>query len=91
MQSHHWFLNTFRLIISILKYDLYIHLVLNDEIQIDDMGSNRSPDQVQDDSQTLVKYPIMVRVRVRVRVKVGVRVRVQLRMDRPQELRVIIN
>ena len=35
------------------------------------MGSKISTYQVQDDIQTLVKYPI--RVRVRVRVRVGVR------------------
>ena len=49
----------------------------------DDMVSNRSPDQVHDDSQTLGKYQIMVRVRVRVRV--------QLPTGQPHELRIIIN
>ena len=53
----------------------------------DDMGSNRASDQVHDDSQTLVKYTIMVSVRVRVRV----RVRVQLPTEQPHKLRIIIN
>ena len=55
------------------------------------MGSNRSPDQVQNDSQTLGKYPTKVRVMVRVSVRVKVRVRVQLPMELPHELRIIIN
>ena len=48
----------------------------------DDMGSKRVTDQVQDDRQTLGKYPI--------RFKVRVRVSVQLLMDQPHELRIII-
>ena len=55
------------------------------------MGSNRATDQVHDDIQTLGKYPIRVRVRVRVRVRIRVRVRVQLHMDKPHELRMIMN
>ena len=35
------------------------------------MGSNRATDQAHDDSQTIGKYPIMVRFRVMVRVRVG--------------------
>ena len=46
------------------------------------MGSKRAMYQVQDDRQTLVKYPIRVRVRVRVRV--------QLPMQKPHELRITI-
>ena len=49
------------------------------------MGSKLATDQVQDDIQTLCRYPI------RVRVKVKVRVRVQLPMEQPHELRIIIN
>ena len=49
----------------------------------DDIGSNRSLDQVHDDRQTLSKYPIRVRVRVRVRV--------QLLTEQLHELRIIIN
>ena len=49
------------------------------------MGSKRATDQVNEDSKTLGKYPIMVRVRVRVRV------RVELLMEQPHELRIIIN
>ena len=45
------------------------------------MGSKRDTDQVHDDSQTLGKYPIMVRVMVRV----------QLPMEQPHELRIIMN
>ena len=56
----------------------------------DAMGSKRATYQVQDDRQTLVKYPIRVRVRVRVRFRFRVRVRVQLPMDQPHELRIII-
>ena len=44
------------------------------------MGSKRAMYQVQDDRQTLVKYPIRVRVRVRV----------QLPMQKPHELRITI-
>ena len=51
----------------------------------DDMGINRDTDQVQDDIQTLGKYPIMVRVTVMVRV------RVQLPMEQTNELRTIFN
>ena len=40
------------------------------------MSSKRATDEVQDDRQTLGKYPIIVRVRVRVRVRFRVRVRV---------------
>ena len=50
------------------------------------MGSKRATDQLQDDRQTLGKYPIRVWVRFRFRV----RVRVQLPMDQPHELRIII-
>ena len=46
------------------------------------MGSKRATDQVQDDRQTLGKYPIKVRVRVRVGV--------QLLMEQPHEYRLII-
>ena len=49
------------------------------------MGINRDTDQVQDDIQTLGKYPIMVRVTVMVRV------RVQLPMEQTNELRTIFN
>ena len=49
------------------------------------MGSNRAPDQVHYDSQTLCKYPIRVRFRVRFRV------RVQLPTEQPHEVRIIIN
>ena len=52
------------------------------------MGSNRSLDQVYDDSHTLGEYPIMVGVRVMVRFRF--RVRVQLLMEQPHELRIII-
>ena len=45
------------------------------------MGSKRATYQVQDDIQTLGKYPIRVRVRVRV----------QLPMEKPHEIRIIIN
>ena len=44
------------------------------------MGSKRSTYQLHDDSQTIVKYPIMARVRVRVRVRFRVRVRVMVRV-----------
>ena len=47
----------------------------------DDMGSKQATYQVNDGSQILGKYPIMVRVRVRV----------QLLMEQPNELRIIIN
>ena len=39
------------------------------------MGSKRATYQIQDDRQTLGKYPIRVRVRVRVRVRFRVRFR----------------
>ena len=55
------------------------------------MGSKRATDQVNNDSQTLGKYPIMVRFRVRVRFKVRVRVRFQLPMEQPHKLRIYIN
>ena len=45
-------------------------------------GSKRATDQVQDDKQTLGKYPIKVRVRVRVKF--------QLPMEKTHELRIII-
>ena len=46
------------------------------------MVSKRATYQVQDDIQTLGKYPIRVRVRVRVRI--------QLPMEQPHEIRIII-
>ena len=49
----------------------------------DDMGSKRAIDQVNDDNQTLGKYPIRVRVRVRVSF--------QLPMEQTHKLRIIIN
>ena len=63
------------------------------------MGSKRATDQVQDDRQTLGKYPIRVRVTVTVTVTVTVRVRnrnrvrarVQLPMEQPYNIRIIIN
>ena len=55
----------------------------------DDMGSNRATYQLHNYSQTLGKHPIRVRVRVSVRVRVGIRV--QLQMEKPHELRIIIN
>ena len=45
------------------------------------MDSKQATYQVNDGSQILGKYPIMVRVRVRV----------QLLMEQPNELRIIIN
>ena len=47
------------------------------------MGSTQATDQVQDDIQTLGKYPIRFRVRVMIRV--------QMPMEQPQELRIDIN
>ena len=46
------------------------------------MGRKRSTEQVQDERQTLGKYPIRVMVRVRVRV--------QLPMEQPHKIRIII-
>ena len=51
------------------------------------MGSKRATDQVHNDSQTIVKYPIRVTVRFRFRV----RVRVHPPIEQPQELRIINN
>ena len=51
----------------------------------DDMGSKRATDQVNNDSQTLGKYPIRFRFMIRIRF------RVQLTMEQPHELRIIIN
>ena len=52
-----------------------------DQVLFYGMGSNQAIDQIYNEIQTLVKYPIRVRVRVRV----------QLPMEQPHELRIIIN
>ena len=54
-----------------------------DQVLFYGMGSNQAIDQIYNEIQTLVKYPIRVRVRVRVRV--------QLPMEQPHELIIVIN
>ena len=52
-----------------------------DQVLFYGMGSNQAIDQIYNEIHTLVKYPIRVRVRVRV----------QLPMEKPHEIRIIIN